>query len=66
MGVKEQIIFPEIDYDNIDNVRGLDIAFTTTSTSNDETFALLKSFGMPFGRRTGALYGAADDGTQES
>jgi large subunit ribosomal protein L5 len=65
MGLKEQIIFPEIDYDAIDNVRGLDIAITTTGTSNTETYALLEAFGMPFSRE-GNPYVTADDGTQES
>jgi large subunit ribosomal protein L5 len=65
MGLKEQIIFPEIDYDAIDNVRGLDIAITTTGTSNAETYALLEAFGMPFSRE-GNPYVTADDGTQES
>jgi large subunit ribosomal protein L5 len=65
MGVREQIIFPEIDYDAIDNVRGLDIAITTTGTSNAETYALLEAFGMPFSRE-GNPYVTADDGTQES
>jgi large subunit ribosomal protein L5 len=48
MGVREQIIFPEIDYDAIDQVRGLDITITTTAQSDIEAFALLKAFGMPF------------------
>jgi large subunit ribosomal protein L5 len=48
MGVREQIIFPEIDYDAIDQVRGLDITFTTTARSDEEAFALLLAFGMPF------------------
>jgi len=65
MGLKEQIIFPEIDYDAIDNVRGLDIAITTTGKSNPETYALLEAFGMPFSRE-GNPYVTADDGTQES
>ena len=50
MGVREQIIFPEIDYDEIDQVRGLDITFTTTAETDDEAFALLTSFGMPFAK----------------
>jgi large subunit ribosomal protein L5 len=50
MGVREQIIFPEIDYDSIDQVRGLDITFTTTAQSDEEAFALLDAFGMPFAR----------------
>jgi len=48
MGVREQIIFPEIDYDAIDQVRGLDITITTTAPSDIEAFALLHAFGMPF------------------
>src|ERR671929_777386 len=50
MGVREQIIFPEIDYDSIDQVRGLDISITTTASSDEEAFALLEAFGMPFQR----------------
>lgn len=48
MGVKEQIIFPEIDYDKIDALRGLDICITTTAKSNEEGLALLKLFNFPF------------------
>ncbi len=48
MGVREQIIFPEIDYDGIDQVRGLDITITTTANTDEEAFALLLEFGMPF------------------
>ena len=48
MGVKEQIIFPEIDYDRIDAIRGLDITFTTSAKTEDEARALLKSFNLPF------------------
>ena len=48
MGVKEQIIFPEIDYDAIDMVRGLDITITTSASSDLEAYALLAAFGMPF------------------
>ncbi len=51
LGVKEQIIFPEIDYDSIDQIRGLDITITTTATSDAEAFALLEAFGMPFARQ---------------
>ncbi len=50
MGVREQIIFPEIDYDAIDQVRGLDVNMTTTATTDIEAFALLEAFGMPFAR----------------
>jgi large subunit ribosomal protein L5 len=48
LGVKEQIIFPEIDYDAIDMVRGLDITITTSASTDAEAYALLKAFGMPF------------------
>jgi large subunit ribosomal protein L5 len=48
LGVKEQIIFPEIDYDGIDQVRGLDITITTSAKTDVEAFALLIAFGMPF------------------
>ena len=48
MGVTEQIIFPEIDYDKIDVIRGMDISITTTAGSNEEGLALLKLFNFPF------------------
>lgn len=48
MGVREQIIFPEIDYDKVDRVRGLDITITTTAQSDDEGHALLSAFSFPF------------------
>ena len=47
-GVREQVIFPEIEYDKIDRVRGMDICIVTTATDDKEGFALLKRFGMPF------------------
>ena len=50
MGIREQIIFPEIDYDNIDQIRGLDVTFTTTAETDAEAFALLSALGMPFAR----------------
>jgi large subunit ribosomal protein L5 len=50
MGVREQIIFPEVDYDEIDAVRGLDITITTTASSDEESFALLEALGMPFAK----------------
>jgi large subunit ribosomal protein L5 len=50
LGVREQIIFPEIDYDQIDQVRGLDITITTTASSDEESEALLEALGMPFAR----------------
>jgi large subunit ribosomal protein L5 len=48
MGIREQIIFPEIDYDSIDEVRGLDVTITTTAETDEEAFALLDGLGMPF------------------
>ncbi len=48
LGIKEQLIFPEIEYDNVVKVRGMDIVFVTTANTNEEAFALLKAFGMPF------------------
>ena len=50
MGVREQIIFPEIDYDAIDQVRGLDITITTSAKTDAEAFTLLAALGMPFAR----------------
>ena len=47
IGVKEQIIFPEIDYDNIDKIRGLDMSITTTATNDEDALALLKAFNFP-------------------
>jgi large subunit ribosomal protein L5 len=48
LGVREQTIFPEIDYDSVDVVRGLDVTITTSAKSDLEAFALLEAFGMPF------------------
>jgi large subunit ribosomal protein L5 len=48
MGLKEQIIFPEINYDKIDSVRGMDVIITTTAKTDAEARALLKAFGFPF------------------
>jgi len=50
MGIREQIIFPEIDYDSVDQVRGLDVAITTTAKTDAEAFTLLEALGMPFAR----------------
>jgi large subunit ribosomal protein L5 len=50
MGIREQIIFPEIDYDSIDQVRGLDVTITTSAATDVEAFALLDALGMPFAR----------------
>ena len=68
LGVREQIIFPEIDYDAIDQVRGLDVTITTTADSDLEAFALLEAFGMPFareGRPGGADAEAAEAAAEE-
>lgn len=48
MGLKEQIVFPEIDYDKVDKIRGLDICITTTAKTNEEGRALLSAFNFPF------------------
>ena len=50
MGLKEQLIFPEIDYDKVDKVRGMDITFVTTAKTDEEARELLRLFGMPFAR----------------
>jgi large subunit ribosomal protein L5 len=57
LGVREQIIFPEIDYDSIASIRGLDVAITTSATNDDHAHALLRELGFPF---------ASDDGRRES
>lgn len=51
LGIKEQIIFPEIDVDKIDEVSGMDITFVTTAPTDEEAFALLKEFGFPFKKK---------------
>jgi large subunit ribosomal protein L5 len=50
LGVREQIIFPEIDYDAVDQIRGLDVTITTSAQTDEEAYALLEAFGMPFTR----------------
>ena len=52
MGVREQIIFPEIDYDKVDTIRGLDITITTTAKTDEEGRALLEAFKFPFRTQT--------------
>ena len=52
LGIREQIIFPEIDYDQIAGIRGLDVAITTSAASDEEGLALLRGLGMPFQRET--------------
>jgi len=51
LGIKEQLIFPEIEYDKIDKVRGMDIVFTTTAKTDEEARELLRLFNMPFARQ---------------
>ena len=48
LGIKEQLIFPEIEYDKVDKLRGMDIVFATTATTDEEARELLKLLGMPF------------------
>lgn len=48
LGIKEQIIFPEIDYDKIDRIRGMDVTIVTSAKTDEEAFELLRRFGMPF------------------
>lgn len=52
IGIKEQIVFPEIDYDKVDRIRGMNITFVTTAKTDEEAHALLQEFGMPFRKRT--------------
>ena len=54
LGIRQQIIFPEIDYDSIKEIRGLDVAITTTAENDDEGYALLKGLGLPFREREGS------------
>jgi len=51
LGLREQLVFPEIDYDSIDKIRGLEITIVTTAQTDEEGFYLLRHLGMPFGRR---------------
>jgi large subunit ribosomal protein L5 len=51
LGIKEQIIFPELNVDDVDRISGMDITFVTTAESDEEAYALLKKLGMPFVRR---------------
>jgi large subunit ribosomal protein L5 len=48
IGLREQIIFPEIDYDKVDKIRGLEVAIVTTAPNDEQGYSLLKSLGMPF------------------
>ena len=53
LGLKEQIIFPEIDVDKVSRITGMDVTFVTSATTDEEAYELLKSFGMPFRKREG-------------
>ncbi|HKA26033.1 MAG TPA: 50S ribosomal protein L5 [Gaiellaceae bacterium] len=57
LGIREQIIFPEINYDDVDTIRGLDVAITTTAKDDDQAEALLRGLGMPFPREAVATEG---------
>lgn len=65
MGVKEQLMFPEIDYDSVDEVRGLDITMTTTAASDAEAFELLLGLGMPFAKEGRPVAEGAEANDQE-
>ncbi|MFQ5751404.1 MAG: 50S ribosomal protein L5, partial [bacterium] len=52
LGIKEQIIFPEIDYDKVDRIRGMNVSIVTTAKSDEEAYELLVAFGMPFRRKS--------------
>jgi large subunit ribosomal protein L5 len=67
MGIREQLIFPEIDYDSIDEVRGLDVTITTTANSDEEAFELLLALGMPFAQdgRPGQAAAAEEEAEEE-
>ncbi len=67
LGVREQIIFPEVDYDAIDQVRGLDITITTSAATDPEAYALLSAMGMPFATQgRPAAFRAIDGEPQEA
>mgnify|MGYP002761212232 FL=1 len=65
LGVKEQIIFPEIDVDNVDRISGMDVTFVTTAEVDEEAYALLKGLGMPFVRRDEEWDDEEDDGPSD-
>jgi large subunit ribosomal protein L5 len=64
LGVREQIIFPEIDYDSVDAVRGLDVTITTSAPTDAEAYALLEAFGMPFSREGNPFVQTEDQQSQ--
>jgi large subunit ribosomal protein L5 len=65
MGIREQVIFPEIDYDSVDQVRGLDVTITTSAATDEEAYVLLQELGMPF-QRDGAPGSARSEEEQEA
>ena len=64
LGIREQIIFPEVDYDAIDEVRGLDVTITTSAASDEEGYELLRLLGMPFRTDNGASAATAEPAEQ--
>ena len=60
LGIREQIIFPEVDYDSIDQIRGLDVTITTSAKTDEEAHELLRLLGMPFRQENGAARQAAE------
>ena len=54
LGIREQIIFPEINYDDVSTIRGLDVTITTTAETDEDAFALLRGLGLPFAEREGS------------
>jgi len=59
IGIKEQIVFPEIDYDKVEKIHGMDITFVTTAPNDEQAYALLEELGCPFRKRQGAAQTAA-------
>jgi hypothetical protein len=66
MGIREQLIFPEIDYDSIDEVRGLDVTITTTAASDEEGFELLLGLGFPFAQEGRPGQAQAEEDAEEA
>jgi len=60
LGIKEQMIFPEIDYDKVEKIHGMDIVMVTTTSKDDEAFALLREMGMPFRGETPVLVSGSE------
>lgn len=65
MGLKEQIVFPEIDYDKVDKIRGLDIVICTTAKTNEEAYALLRGFNFPFPKAKEEQAEGTDNGEEK-